>query len=323
MTSKLRRVGAVVLTYNSTADLPKCLSGLMAQRGVDLRIIVVDNDSRFEERAAMEAEFLSSLPEARVLFAAEACPNDLQALPAIFLRNVVNSGYSAGNNIGARLASAIGCEAVLIVNPDVHLSAPDYVATLAALITADERTALVCSAMRNLSGAEENPMSEPNLFEELLWPVKMIAAGLFRRGKPAPQLPDAPCKIQKASGSCFLIRSDFLKLIGYFDESVFLYCEESILMMQIRSQSWHMMMEPSLEALHAHRSAAKGDQLSRYRAWSDSRRYFHAHYGEHSSLSQALLAGTRWATLGLIQGREGLRRIRKQILAKSAKMENF
>ncbi|MEH6587341.1 MAG: glycosyltransferase family 2 protein [Halioglobus sp.] len=312
MTSRLRCVGAVVLTYNSTEDLPKCLSGLLAQRGVDLRIIVVDNASRCEDLAAMEAHFTTSFQDGRVLFVDEACAEDLQEVPAIFLRNAVNGGYSAGNNIGARMASAIGCEAVLILNPDVRLSDPDYVATLAALIAADERTALACSAVRNLSGDQENPMSEPSLFEELLWPVKMIATGLLRRSKPAPQLPEMPFKIEKVTGSCFLIRTDFLKLIGYFDQSVFLYCEESILMMQVRSQGWHMMMEPRIEALHAHRSDAKGAQFLRFRAWSDSRRYFHASYGKHSTLSQAMLCLARWMMLRLVQAQDCLRRIAKQ-----------
>ena len=318
MTSKLPRVGAVIVTDNSTEDLPKCLTGLMTQQGVDLHIILVVNDSRCKERATMEADFLSLLPSGRVLCADEACPNDVQVLPAIFLRNSVNSGYSAGNNIGTRVASATGCEAVLIINPDVHLSAPDYVANLMALITADERTAVACSAMRNLSGAQENPMFEPDLFEELLWPVKMFAVGLFGRSKPEPQLPSAPFKVEKVSGSCFLIRTDFLKKIGYFDQSVFLYCEEAILMVQVRSYGWHMIMLPSIEAVHAHQSTAKGDQLSRYKIWSDSRRYFHATYGEYGAVLQSLLSGTRWMTLALIKARQGLRNIRKKYESKNA-----
>ena len=45
MTRAQSRVGAVVLTYNSADDLPDCLAGLRAQRGVDLQVIVVDNQN--------------------------------------------------------------------------------------------------------------------------------------------------------------------------------------------------------------------------------------------------------------------------------------
>jgi GT2 family glycosyltransferase len=89
-------VGAVILTYNSTEDLRDCLAGLIAQTGIDLRIIVVDNASRLEERVRMEADFLDALPEGRFLPADDDNPEDVAAIAAVFLRNVVNGGYSAG-----------------------------------------------------------------------------------------------------------------------------------------------------------------------------------------------------------------------------------
>ena len=297
------RIGAIVLTYNSTEDLPDCLSGLIAQQGVDLRVIVVDNASRPVARAQMEADFQTAFPEGRVLTATEDCPESLDTMRAIFLRNETNAGYSAGNNIGARLAAKMGCDAVLVVNPDVRIKDPDYIRILATLITADPKTAVACSAMRNLSGAQENPMTEPSFVEELLWPVAMIAAGLLRRRKPAKPLPKTPCQVEKVSGACFMIRTDFLQRINFFDESVFLYCEEAILMAQVRMAGWHMVMDPCIEALHAHRTSAKGDALPRFKAWSKSRSRFHKVHGGSGAIKQTLLAGSRMMTLQMIWAR--------------------
>ena len=72
-------------------------------------------------------------------------------MPAVFLRNGSNTGYSAGNNIGARLATELGCEAMLIINPDVRIDNPIYVAGLTELVKADPRTAvaaLCCGTYR-------------------------------------------------------------------------------------------------------------------------------------------------------------------------------
>ena len=69
MTRAQSRVGAVVLTYNSADDLPDCLAGLRAQRGVDLQVIVVDNASKLDERARMKAIFHEVLPEGLILAA--------------------------------------------------------------------------------------------------------------------------------------------------------------------------------------------------------------------------------------------------------------
>lgn len=303
------RVGVVVLTYNSASDLPACLDGLFRQRGADIRIIVVDNASIPENRTAMEATFLEHAPDGPVIDAAAASPTMIENNRAVFIRNSRNAGYSAGNNIGARLAVGAGCEAILIVNPDVRIDDPDYVTRLAELIVADPKTAVACSRLTNLSGAQENPMTEPGFVEELFWPVKMLIAGLLRFRPSVVPLSGRPIRVQKVSGACFLIRTDFLQQIGFFDESVFLYCEESILQAQVRATGWHMIMDPELHALHAHRVSTKGNPLSRFQAWADSRRQFHKAYGGYGKIRQSMLAGSRRLMLMLVQSRAFLQRL--------------
>lgn len=300
-------IAVVVLTHNSSEDLPDCLAGLAMQRGVVLRVIVVDNASQPDTRAVMEAQFSQVFPKGMILDAGAPSVSDTTAL---FLRNSENLGYSAGNNIGARLAIKMGCKAVLIVNPDVRISNPDYVATLSELIRADPRRAVACSAIRNLSGAHENPMREPGFIEEILWPVAMILAVLRSGRRHGIKQIEVVSRVEKVSGACFLIRSDFLQQMDYFDASVFLYCEESILMARVKAAGWHMMMDPSIEALHAHRSVSKGDPRLRFRQWAQSRRYFHQTYSEYSSLRQHALELSRRITLAFVSLR-GLSKARK------------
>jgi GT2 family glycosyltransferase len=297
MTGTQKRVGAVVLTYNSSQDLPACLAGLWAQRGVDLRVIVVDNASKRDERALMQATFREFMSDGRIMAVEAAAAPDTSAA---FLCNDVNAGYSAGNNIGARFADGIGCEAVLIVNPDVRIDDQDYVSSLVDLITKDTKTAVACSAVTNLSGDQENPMSEPGFIQELLWPVKMVLGGVLQKKVLLDSQPETPVRVDKVSGSCFMIRLDFLRRIGFFDETVFLYCEESILSAQVREAGWHMIMDPRRGVLHAHRTNAKGDPLPRFRNWAKSRRRYHVTYGGYGPIGRALLVGSRSVTLALV-----------------------
>jgi len=310
LTRPTPRIGAVVLTYNSSEELPDCLAGLKAQTGVELNLIVVDNASRPDERARMETDFLIALPEGRVLDATEADSGISPIPPAAFLRNETNNGYSAGNNIGARMAASIGCDAVLIINPDVRLDNPRYILTLCKLIWADQKTAVACSALHNLLGMQENPMREPGFIVEFLWPVEMIAAGLFRFRKNTPPLPDGQCRVEKVSGACFMIRTDFLLHIGFFDEVVFLYCEEAILMAQVRDAGWDMMMDPSINALHAHLKQNKTNSLRRFSIWTESRRKFHMYYGGYSPFRQSLLAASRGIILTLIRIKNKLNKLK-------------
>lgn len=310
MTGAQRRVGAVVLTYNSSQDLPACLAGLLTQRGLDLRVIVVDNASKSDERARLEAIFREFHPEGRILAAEAAADPDTSA---VFLCNDVNSGYSAGNNIGARYAAEIGCEAVLIVNPDVRIYDQDYVSSLVDLITMDAKTAVACSAVTNLSGGQENPMTEPRFIEELVWPVKMVFGRFLPTKDAFDSLPMTPFRVERVSGACFLIRVDFLRRIGFFDETVFLYCEESILYAQVRAAGWNMIMDPLRNVLHAHRTAAKGDQLQRFRNWARSRGRFHAAYSGYGAMEQALLAGSRSLMLALIWAKTSFKLVLRRV----------
>ena len=75
MTS-LSQVGAVVLTYNSDKDLSECLKSLVNQEGVDLCIIVVDNNSDASSRAKMIEDF-TSITRSRSVLRAEHVPADL------------------------------------------------------------------------------------------------------------------------------------------------------------------------------------------------------------------------------------------------------
>lgn len=297
--SDLPRIGAVVLTYNSVDDLPVCLDGLLAQAGVDLHLIVVDNASAPEARSRMEAAFVERAPGGAIVEAAEATGSQIAHVREIFIRNDRNAGYSAGNNIGARLAVAAGCEAVLIVNPDVRIADREYLTGLADGLFSDKKNVVAASAMRSLSGNDENPMSELSFVRELFLPVAMIGKVLGFACQKRSSLPQDAGPVEKVSGCCFLARSDFLLDIGYFDQNVFLYCEEAILAAQIRRNDRRAIYCPWLEAVHAHRPAAKGDPVRRQILWSRSRKYWHTRYAGYGELQRSALAMSHGLTIAL------------------------
>lgn len=283
------RISAVVLTYNSQADLPACLDGLLAQRGVDIRFVVVDNASEPCNRAAMEAVFLDRRPEGLIVDAAEATPALLDQTDAIFVRNEHNGGYSAGNNIGARLAVGGGSKAVLIVNPDVRIADPDYIATLWAEMEARPDCLVAASKLVNLAGRDEHPLRQTRFWEELLW-FRQFGPRAFQ---PAPhvQPPSGtdPVEAEKVHGSCQLIRGSFLEDTGYLDENVFLYCEEPILAAQVQAAGGRMLVFPKLEALHAHVASAKGNASRRMLQFIKSRLYYFDTYTDYGQAKRTAL----------------------------------
>ena len=88
------------------------------------------------------------------------------------------------------------------------------------------------------------------------------------------------CK--KVSGCCLMVRMDFIKRIGFFDEQVFLYCEEAILSKQVEQAGLKMYYVANLQAIHRHIKSQKGNDRKRFMALISSRLYFERHYNYQS-----------------------------------------
>jgi GT2 family glycosyltransferase len=298
MTDKAK-IGAVVLTYNSQNELPTCLDGLLAQRGVDARIVVVDNASSPINRAKMEAIFLSKVPDGEIIDAVDATPTVLSEAKAIFVRNARNDGYSAGNNIGARLAVGLGCTAVLVVNPDVQIADPNYLATLWEEMRSVPGCLVGSSRVVNLQGSDEHPLREIGFWEDLLW---MRQYGP-RKTRPAPYVRPpygtAPIEVEKLHGCCMLIRSSFLEKADFLDENVFLYCEEPILAARVRAAGGRLFVFPRMKAVHAHVASTKGNSSRRMLLFIKSRLYFFKTYTAYGPIRMAALRGS-YGLLGML-----------------------
>ena len=289
MSARSPRVVAVVLTYNSAADLPTSLDGLIAQQEIDTRIIIVDNASNPESLASMEAVFRSRFPDGVILDVSDANPSYFEKASAIFVRNPQNMGYSAGNNVGAQLAVRLGCETVLIVNPDIRISDPRFVVTLWSGMQSDERCLVASPGILTLAGRDEHPLREPSFWEEFLW-MRQYGPPKFRPASyVVPPKGAVPVEAEKVHGSCLMIRSSFLEQIGFLDEAVFLYSEEPILAAGVRSANGRLIVFPEAKAIHAHIASAKGNASRRMLKFIKSRLYYLDTYTGYGPVQRAAL----------------------------------
>lgn len=280
-TASERHVAIVILTYNSDGDLMLSAPQLAAQKGVRISLIIVDNASSPESVARIERWLKEWRPDAVVGRPAEVSeeiqsgfPVAQGSVPVFFVVNGENRGYSAGNNVGIRLADALGADAVLIANPDMRIVDPEYVATLADHLFLNDRHFVVGSKILGLDGIDQNPLREAGFLEEFLWPLQLLR----RRGGGSSYLlavsGDGPSSVPKLSGCCLMIRMSFLRATDLLDERVFLYCEEPILAARVRRHGGVILYVPSVCATHAHVSSEKGDPAARMRLFIRSRLYY-------------------------------------------------
>ncbi|MCK9504235.1 MAG: glycosyltransferase family 2 protein [Porticoccaceae bacterium] len=313
--SQNRHIASVVLNYNSADDVDAILPQLLAQVGIQHSIIVVDNASQSDQAAKLKDVFSNHCTSGYILSSQqilEVCKSELTT-NCYLVMNDDNRGYSAGNNVGVMMAAELQCDAILIVNPDIRIDNITYIAELSKQLFLTPKVVMAGSAIYNLAGENENPMQEPSFIEELLWPVTMLLKAVSTRsGYGCIDKSKSEESIiyiaDKLSGSCFLISSKFLKEIDFFDEGVFLYCEESILSSRIKDLGLKIVYNGHLSARHMHDASVKGDQFRRLSIWSSSRRYFLENYSGYGYFSRLMLGASRNVWLMMIYLKKVLRR---------------
>jgi GT2 family glycosyltransferase len=301
------KVAVVILNYNSEKDLKICVEQISRQKGVHFSIILVDNASQTKSIAEIDDWLAETRPDAVVgtqqdvqTWVEKNSDRANESGNIYFVKNHENRGYSAGNNIGIRLADFLGVDAVLIANPDMRIEDPNYLDELSLQLFADKRNYIAASRIIGLDGKDQNPLREATFWEEVFWPRAYLHK-LF--GKVSsyllPVTATKPVVVPKVSGCCLMLRMSFLKKTNYLDESVFLYCEEPILAARVWMYGGRLIYIPSLIATHAHVSSEKGNAACRMLMFINSRNYYLKNYTDYQGWQLKLLSCS-YAVLTLI-----------------------
>lgn len=257
----MTKIAIVLLNYNSSADCRKCIGFLQCQQGVEIEIMVVDNNSCPDDCATVE----------------KLC----RETGCTFINASENRGYNAGNNIGLRYASEKGYKYALVANPDMEFPQADYLKGMVKAMQQEDDIVVVGSDIVTPEGLHQNPMSRDGDWRgSWNW-----VTDYFKR-KPKDTYNFIDCYAEnhycsKVSGCCLLVKMDFIKRIGFFDEGVFLYCEEAILSRQVEQRGKKMYYLAEARAIHRHVRSEKGDPTGRFEHWKRSRLYYINRYSSY------------------------------------------
>lgn len=277
----MMKVPIILLNYNSSTDCAKCISFLKRQRGVEIEIVVVDNCSRMDD-----------LTRLRVLCESEPL--------CTLIENHENRGYNAGNNIGLRYAAEKGYKYALIANPDMEFPQEDYVEKMVAKMEEDEEIAVCGSDIVHREGFHQNPIIEDKRWYHCFdW----VYSTFFHKGhKYAITTGNYAhthfCK--KLSGCCLMLRMNFVQSINFFDENVFLYCEEGILAKQIERANKKCLYVSDIKAVHNHIKKQKGNSQVALKEWIKSRCYFEKQYNNQYLWQYLIVKSALYLRYGLI-----------------------
>ena len=223
-------VAVVVVTYNSALEIVPLLQALPAAlAGVDAHVVVVDNHSTDDTLDRVRRVSLSTS------VVALAC----------------NRGYAAGINAG--VAAAREHRAVLVINPDVGLGQGAVPRLLAHL----DEPGVGIVAPRII---DANGDFYPSLRRE---PTLLRAAGAaFVGGRRAgkyemigevitdPARYERPTRADWATGAIMLISGACWRSVGPWDETFFLFSEETDFALRAKDAGWILRYVPDVAVIH-------------------------------------------------------------------------
>jgi len=255
----LRDLVFVIINYNTKALVEKLVANVKDYQSIS-KILIVDNastDDSYQELKKLENDRIE------VIQAKE------------------NKGFSAGMNIGAKRAIELfsKCD-IIFSNTDIIISSEETIEIL--------QTAL---KMRRVAVAspvvfQENTISRgwkiPSAKEEVL----INLPGIGKKFQKKYMFYDEDhykgkySYVEAVSGCFFMIKSEALKRVNYFDENVFLYYEENILGEKLRNSSYTLVICNEALIIHDHSVSIDHNvgTINKFKILKTSQRYFQKKY---------------------------------------------
>jgi GT2 family glycosyltransferase len=218
-------VTVVVPTLAADESLDECLAALERQTFRDFEVIVVDNSGRRQAKPHGDARVIA---------------------------NEHNVGFGAAVNQAFHQSQA----PFLAVLNDDAIAHPGW---LEALLSAVEHRpdAGMCASQVRLAGADRLDSAGMLLC--------LDGSSKQRGHREAPASYARPEEALLPSGSAALYRREMLDEIGLFDESFFLYCEDTDLGLRARWAAWECCYVPDAVVEHRYsHSAGKASALKAY-----------------------------------------------------------
>ncbi len=288
-------LGVVILNWNTRDLLRDCLRSVFSSRGIGCRVVVVDNASPDGSADMVAAEF----PQAELI------------------RNPLNNGYAAGNNLGLRALGfdkgrMDGPRYALLLNPDTVVP-PDAFARMVAhldehpeagvagprLVLPDGRLDLACR--------RSFPTPEVAFFRLTGLSLLFPRSRLFGRYNLTYLDPGQETEVDSVVGAFMLVRREAIARVGLLDEHFFMYGEDLDWALEIRKAGWNARYFPDVSVLHVKRAASRRSSKAQI-AFHEAMLYFYRkHYqGVTNPLLGGLVVAGIWANLWWTRLREAV-----------------
>jgi N-acetylglucosaminyl-diphospho-decaprenol L-rhamnosyltransferase len=278
MVTPMTAVAIVVVTYNSDACVGDLLASL-TDSGADT-IVVVDNGST------------------------DGTVGVVQGFDCVRLVRSTNVGYAGGINLGVRAAPE--ADAYLILNPDLSVR-PGLVPALTEAL-ADPHVGMVVPLVLDSDGGRQDSLRRE--------PTLLRAIGLNRTGIPllseyvtSDDGYRRPRDVDWALGAAVMVRRECYDSVGPWDETFFLYSEETDFCLRARDAGWATRFVPDGVVVHHGGGSGRTDATHQMLILNKVRLYARRHSTPVSWAywGVTLLSEATWVLRGHPESRASIR----------------
>lgn len=234
-------IGIIILNYINWEVTLQCIKSILETSGdINIHIYLIDNAS-------------PNPPPKQIL---ELEDND----KFTFIKNNVNKGYSAGNNVGIKRALNDNCSEILITNSDI-IFLKDTLTKMQEYLKINTEVGIVGPKLINLEGNVEAPSM---LIKTGLKEKYLVRTGLRKIFKSTAskyycfnKTLKKPLFVHSVSGSCFMMSRECALKITPLDENTFLFQEELIIGVTMENTGKKTVYLPEASVIHAHGQSTK------------------------------------------------------------------
>lgn len=269
----MRQITTIIVNYNDFENTNRLINELVDYHVIS-HIIIIDNAST---------------------------DNSIERLKQVSLQKVIsiyaetNLGYARGNNLGIKYAiKELSADYLMIANPDISVTEDTLEKLIEKLdFLETEKVGLLTARMigsKTYSGCGvwKQPTWGNQICNNLLLLKKVVGDRTYYKEK---ELNGKICKVDVVAGSFFICKATTLQNIDYFDESTFLYGEENIIAMRLKSKGYTNYICNDLSYQHEHSASIDKniDKLQKKFMWlHDSMVYYNKCY-LHTNVLQNVL----------------------------------
>jgi GT2 family glycosyltransferase len=235
--TNLPLVYVIVLSWNNCSETINCLDSVNKLSYPNKRILLVDNGSQDGTPQTVAAIF----PNIEIIV------------------NDENLGFAAGCNVGLRYALENGAEFVFLLNNDTEVSS-------------DALDHLI-AAMGPGIGMAAPKIYYAHASQPIIWSIggKCHPVTLEKIGDARGQIDrgqwNQVLERDYLVGCAVLISRKLLETVGLFDESFFMYYEDSDLSLRARRQGFKLLFVPNAHVWHKVALSSGGSDTPNERYW--------------------------------------------------------